>query len=66
MKDVIVTGKTSLSKAQNLIEFTTIGVLVLSLSLAGLFFFGDALADLFADNNANTLFTSEKRTALDP
>ncbi|EKE02287.1 MAG: hypothetical protein ACD_20C00402G0017 [uncultured bacterium] len=57
------------TKGQNLVEFLAVGSIFLALSLAGLYYFGDAITSLFTNNSSTTMFkntTSSNRTALDP
>ncbi|MEI7475738.1 MAG: hypothetical protein WCK67_13270 [bacterium] len=43
-------------KGQNLVEFSTVGLVLLAICLAGVFFFGDSLAAFFKDNNITKTF----------
>ncbi|OGH96140.1 MAG: hypothetical protein A2104_10025 [Candidatus Melainabacteria bacterium GWF2_32_7] len=62
-----MSSKSRKLKGQNLVEFIAVAAVFLALSLAGLYYFGDAIANLFENNNSNTLFQdSSSRTALDP
>jgi len=57
--------KQNKSKGQNLVEFATLGLLVLTICLVAIFFFGDSIALLFSQHNGNTLFNGTSRTDID-
>lgn len=47
-------------KGQNLIEISVVGSIMLAVTLAGVFFFGDNLAEFFNSNNPSKFFTSKR------